>query len=127
MPIPMTIARFNRGWTNRMTRSFAGRVPWFAIVEHVGRRSGKVYRTPVNAFRTPDGFVIALTYGRDVDWLKNVLTAGGAMLEHRGKRIDVGDPRVTGPAEAGRWVPMPIRLILRLLKVDEHLLVREQR
>jgi hypothetical protein len=46
MPISKRVARFNLHVTNRVTRRFAGRMPGFAIVTHVGRRSGRVYRTP---------------------------------------------------------------------------------
>jgi deazaflavin-dependent oxidoreductase (nitroreductase family) len=127
MPIPMAVARFNRVGTNRVTRTFAGWAPMFGILEHVGRRSGQMYRTPINLFTTPDGFAIALTYGRDVDWLKNLLAAGGATIQHRGKRMTVSDPRLTGPDEAIRWIPAPIRLVLRLLKVNEFVLVRAGR
>jgi deazaflavin-dependent oxidoreductase (nitroreductase family) len=126
MPLPKAVGRFNRIVTNRITGLLAGRVPLFAIVEHTGRKSGAHYRTPVNAFRTQDGFVIALTYGRDVDWLRNVLAAGGATLEHRGKRIVATDPHLTSADEVHRWVPVPIRLILRLLHVDDFLLIKTE-
>jgi hypothetical protein len=59
---PKSVARFNRAVTNRVTRLFAGQVPGFGIIIHRGRRSGRVYRTPINLFRIPDGFLIALTY-----------------------------------------------------------------
>src|SRR5215467_3082279 len=74
---PKSVARFNRAVTNRITRRFAGRVWGFGIVIHRGRRSGRLYRTPINLFRTADGFLIALTYGRDSEWVQNVLAAGG--------------------------------------------------
>jgi hypothetical protein len=35
------------------------RVPGFGIVTHVGRKSLKVYPTPVNVFRAPGGFIVA--------------------------------------------------------------------
>src|SRR5258708_9874623 len=43
-----------------MLGRFAARLPGFGIVTHVGRKSGRIYRTPVNVFREPDGFLIAL-------------------------------------------------------------------
>src|SRR3984885_5590155 len=80
------VAAFNLAVTNRITSRFAARLPGFGIVAHVGRKSGKVYRTPVNAFRAPEGFLIALTYGRESEWVKNVMAAGGCQLETRGVR-----------------------------------------
>ena len=51
MPLPSGLARFNARVTNRVTGPFAGRLPGFAVVRHVGRRSGNAYETPVNLFR----------------------------------------------------------------------------
>jgi deazaflavin-dependent oxidoreductase (nitroreductase family) len=48
----------------------------FGILTHVGRRSGKVYRTPVNVFRAQNGFIVALTYSSQSEWVKNVLASG---------------------------------------------------
>ena len=56
------LAKGNIAFTNRITSLFAGWMPGFGILIHVGRKSGKVCRTPVSVFRVPNGFVIALTY-----------------------------------------------------------------
>jgi hypothetical protein len=63
MPISKRVARFNTRVTNRVTRHIASWMPGFAIVCHVGRRSGRLYRTPVNVFRDGDRYLFALTYG----------------------------------------------------------------
>lgn len=124
MPLPDGLARFNRVATNRITRLVAGRVPGFGIVIHEGRRSGRKYRTPVNVFRRQGGFEIALTYGPDSDWVKNVVTAGGAEVKYRGQIHRLTNPHmVQNPRVAS--VPRPVRLILRLLKVDTFLLLDE--
>ena len=78
------VAAFNLAVTNRITSRFAAQLPGFGIFTHVGRKSGKVYRTPVNVFRAPEGFLIALTYGRDSEWVKNVSAAEGASLRLAG-------------------------------------------
>jgi hypothetical protein len=46
----------------------------------------------VNVFRAGDGYVIALTYGPETDWVKNVLAAGGCELRTRGQTIPLGAP-----------------------------------
>jgi deazaflavin-dependent oxidoreductase (nitroreductase family) len=73
----------------------------FGVVVHQGRRSGRLYQTPVNVFATEDGYVLALTYGPDTDWVKNVLVAGGCELRTRGRAIRLASPRLfpamTGP------------------------------
>ena len=84
MVFPKKVAELNRVGLNRLTRHIADRLPGFGIVLHRGRRSGREFRTPLNVFRTDDGFVIALTYGPEADWVKNVLAAGGCDLLTRG-------------------------------------------
>ena len=111
MVIPRSIARFNRVVTNRISSLVAGWLPGFGIVEHAGRRSGRVYRTPVNVFRTWDGYVIALTYGPDTDWVKNVLSAGGCSLQVRGQESRLTAPRIAHDAER-RAAPLVVRQIL---------------
>lgn len=124
MPIPRAVARFNRVVTNPIQRLWAGRLPGFAIVEHTGRRSGATHRTPVNAFLTSDGFAIALTYGAESDWVRNVLVAGGGHVEHRGRRIRVEAPRVERGPKALGLLPPAARVAQRLLDVDQVLTLR---
>ena len=121
MPLPRALARFNRRVTNPITRRFAGRLPGFAIVVHHGRTTGREYRTPVNAFARPGGgYVLALTYGPDAQWVRNVLAEGGCTLEVRGRRVELGEPRIVGDP-ARRALPGPVRAILGLLDVDRFL------
>ncbi len=118
MPLPRTLGRFNRRVTNHVTRTFAGRLPGFAIVVHRGRTTGRQYRTPVNAFRRSGaGYVIALTYGQDAEWARNVLAQGGCILATRGRRVELRNPRVVHDP-ARRLVAPPVRAILRLINVD---------
>ena len=42
------VAAFNLAVTSRITSRFAARLPGFGILTPVGRKSGRVYRTPVN-------------------------------------------------------------------------------
>lgn len=118
MPLPDWLGRFNRSVTNRVTAPFARRLPGFAVVSHTGRRSGRRYRTPVNLFRRGDSYVIALTYGRDRDWVKNVMAAGGCEAEIRGKTVRLRSPGIMTDPRATR-VPRSIRPILRGLGVTE--------
>jgi deazaflavin-dependent oxidoreductase (nitroreductase family) len=114
------LAKINIVFTNRITSLFAGWLPGFGILRHVGRKSGKVYRTPVNVFRAPGGFIIALTYSSQSEWVKNVLAAGGCELKTRGRNYQVSAPTVVRDP-ALRQFPIPVRLILRLVGADEYM------
>ena len=94
MPVPRVIARLNRARLNRLVRPVAPYLPTLGVVVHRGRKSGREYRTPVNVFKYEGGYVVALTYGLDTEWVKNVLATGGAVLETRGARFSVSEPRL---------------------------------
>lgn len=112
------VAAFNRLFLNRITSLFAAQLPGFGILTHVGRRSGRVYRTPVNVFREPEGFLIALTYGRDSEWVRNVLAAGGCQLETRGVRYQLSAPTIVyDPAR--RRFPLVVRMILGVIGAND--------
>ena len=120
MVFPRAFARINRRATNRLAVLVAGRVPGFGIIGHSGRKSGRRYRTPVTVFREDDGFTIALTYGTESDWVKNVIAAGGCELEYRGDVIELRDPRFGHDPEA-RWAPLGVRQGLRLIDAPYYL------
>jgi deazaflavin-dependent oxidoreductase (nitroreductase family) len=122
MPLPRRLAGFNRVVTNRVLGPFARHLPGFAVVSHVGRRSGRAYRTPVNLYRRGDGYVIALMYGADSQWVRNVLAAGAVEIETRGRRVRLV-PREVVRDSARSWVPSTVRGPLRLLRVDEFMLL----
>lgn len=118
--VPRRVARFNRVVTNRVVRPIAGRTPGLGIVRHRGRRSGRTYRTPVNAYARGDGYVIALVYGADSDWVRNVTAGGGCELQVRGRRLRLTGPRIVHD-ETRRDVPWVVRPALWLLGVDDFL------
>ena len=123
MPISLRVARFNKHVTNHLTGPFAGRLPGFAIVTHVGRRSGKAYQTPVNVFRDGNRYVFALTYGPGAEWVRNLVAAGGCEIRTRGRMVRLVEPeRFTDPTRGP--VPIPARWILGLIDVDEFLALR---
>jgi len=64
----------------------------FAILGHVGRKSGKLYKIPIIAEPFQNGFVIALTYGRKVDWYDNVAAKGGCSLRWKNRDYQLVHP-----------------------------------
>jgi deazaflavin-dependent oxidoreductase (nitroreductase family) len=126
VPLPKRLARFNRRVTNPVLRHVASWAPGFAVVHHVGRRSGRTYRTPVNVFRRDGRYVFALTYGKDSDWVRNVLAAGGCEIETRRRIVTLSDPELFHDEER-RAVPAPPRWILALAGVDDFLSLTRSR
>ncbi|HLH58349.1 MAG TPA: nitroreductase family deazaflavin-dependent oxidoreductase [Streptosporangiaceae bacterium] len=123
MTLPKRLARLNRAGLNRLTRRIAPRLPGLGVVVHRGRRSGRVYRTPVNVFAQPDGYVFALTYGPDADWVRNVLAAGGCELLTHGRRVRLTEPRVFRD-ETRAAIRAPERYVLPLLRVSDFLAMK---
>jgi deazaflavin-dependent oxidoreductase (nitroreductase family) len=94
MPIPKVVARWNKVGLNRVTKRIAPWAPGFGLVIHSGRRSGRRYETPVNVFPAEEGYVFALTYGADTDWVMNVMAVGGCDLITRGHTVHLVSPRM---------------------------------
>jgi deazaflavin-dependent oxidoreductase (nitroreductase family) len=113
MHIPRFMRHVNRVVTNPLMGTFAWLVPPFAVIHHVGRRSGRGYRTPVVAFRSRGGFVVPMTYGRDVDWGRNLLAAGGGEIEQMGSRTRTRNPRIVAFPDVEADVPFVMRPVLR--------------
>jgi deazaflavin-dependent oxidoreductase (nitroreductase family) len=124
--VPILLVRFRKRWvaafnlavTNRITSRFAAQLPGFGILSHVGRKSGRVYRTPVNVFRVPDGFLIALTYGRESEWVRNVLAANGCQLETCRERYLLSAPTIVHDP-ARRRFPLLVRTILGIIGAND--------
>ena len=127
MQLPQWFARFNRHVTNRFWRLCAGWIPAHGILEHVGRRSGKPYRTPLMVFNADvDGqqaVAILLTYGPDRDWLKNLKATRSARMRRYGKTIGVTDPRVVTRAEAAQHVSTGWRPIIARVPFEQAVLL----
>jgi deazaflavin-dependent oxidoreductase (nitroreductase family) len=129
-PVPLPRTRFILPFTthilNRFTRLFVHRLPGFAIISHRGRKSGAIHRTPMNVFRDGDDYLFALTYGSGVQWVKNVMAAGEADLRSGDKTIHLTDPELFVDPKR-RLMPLPVRVILGVMRVSEFLRMRQSR
>jgi deazaflavin-dependent oxidoreductase (nitroreductase family) len=123
MHFPQFMRRVNRVFTNPVMGTFAWLVPPLAVVQHVGRKSGRRYRSPVVAFRSQEGFVIPMTYGRDVDWARNMLKARGCELERMGRRFSLQNPRVVGIERAAQHLPAAVRPAFKLANLPGYVLL----
>jgi deazaflavin-dependent oxidoreductase (nitroreductase family) len=113
---------------NRVTSAVArsGHGP-FSLVEHVGRKSGKIYQTPIIVARITDGFIAELTYGENVNWYRNIEAAGGCELIVAGARHHVVAIERCSPDVGRTAFGVPARQILSLLHRNEFRLLRTAR
>jgi hypothetical protein len=106
------------GWGRRLVRAFAKHIfnpfmlwvaarrhTYYAVLHHVGRRSGRVYVTPVVAKLTSNGVLIPLPYGAGTDWCRNVLAASGCTLTLDGQDYALTSPAVIPASEAEPLLP----------------------
>jgi deazaflavin-dependent oxidoreductase (nitroreductase family) len=123
MTLPLAMGRFNKRVTNRVMVHLVG---WwtFAEVEHVGRRSGRTYRTPVNAFRDGGRVTIGLAYGPGVDWVRNIRAAGGCRLRLGQEVLTLGPPVDLAPSVAKQRLPRFARPLVDLFGVEDFVEMR---
>ena len=120
MPAPRWLARVNLHVTNRILGPVARYFPGMGVIVHAGRKTHRLYRTPVLVFRRGSDFIIALTYGKESQWVQNVVAQGGCELTNLGRTIHLTHPRILHD-EQRRMMPAAIRPILNLLNVSDFL------
>jgi deazaflavin-dependent oxidoreductase (nitroreductase family) len=88
---------------NRLVLPLAGTrlLPLYGVLEHRGRRSGKIFRTPVVARPTDDGFLVPMPWGERTDWYRNVRAAGGCVMRWNSRVYPLVQPEVIDVAAAG--------------------------
>jgi deazaflavin-dependent oxidoreductase (nitroreductase family) len=99
MKLSRRVARFNKAINNRVQGLYAWILPPWAVILHRGRRSGRPYRTPVLAFRRDRTLIVALLYGEESDWLRN-LKSGGGRFVRMGRTYELSAPRVVDTSAA---------------------------
>lgn len=117
MPMPLWFGHVNKRIFNKMELR-KGKRP---VLAHVGRSSGKTYRTPLDAHPIAGGYMFILVYGSGSDWVQNILASGTAILEIDGKHLDLAAPRVVGPDAALAALRKGTRLPPKFMNVTEFL------
>lgn len=104
---------FNRRILNPVTLTFAGRrrSP-YAMLRHVGRKTGQARSTPIFAVTAGDCFYIPLPYGREVDWCQNILAKGTCTVVYQGEAIHASEPALIAVDEAREHFAPLIRWLL---------------
>ena len=105
---------------NRLMAPLAGGLPGLGLLTHVGRTTGRTYQTPLLVIRQDDGYVIGLWYGAGVQWVKNVVAAGGCTMRVRRRDVRLAQPVMF--IDPG-WTPLPrpLRLAARIVRMTTFL------
>jgi deazaflavin-dependent oxidoreductase (nitroreductase family) len=113
---------FNKYIFNQFTLRFAetGKSP-FSILRHVGRYSGRIYQTPVLASYVSKTVIIPLSYGENVDWLRNILTQGGCEIRWRNNWMHAINPMIIDSETAFTILPEKRRNIFERFKLEKFL------
>ena len=112
----------NKVATNKIMIHICGKgFGHFAILTHVGRKSGKTYRIPIIAEPVQNGFVIALTYGKKVDWYENVAAHGGAALRWKNHDYALIHPEFIDRELGVQAFPAVLRNVLRKIGIEYYL------
>ena len=98
----------------------ARRLPPLAIIHHRGRRTGRAYDTPVQVYRTKNGYLVGLAYDRDAQWACNLLASGQGQMTRTGQRYTISQPRRRGP-DARQDHPAGVGPMMQLLGIDDFL------
>ena len=118
---------FNKHVTNKLMIHIAGRkFGHFAILSHTGRNSGTLYRIPIVAESIEGGFVVALTYGKQVDWYKNVKAKGGCSIYWKKKDYDLTNPEFIDREIALATFPALFRSLLKVAGIEYFLKLEVQ-
>ena len=111
---------FNKRYLNPWILRFAGRGPLpQGVINHVGRKSGRAYATPIAAIAIPNGFIIGLPYGANVDWCRNILAAGSCTMQWHGTTYNLVKPQLVEAATIAPSLSPIHQLALRILKVEQ--------
>jgi deazaflavin-dependent oxidoreductase (nitroreductase family) len=101
-----------------------GVIPIWTVVRHRGRKSGKLYSTPLAIRPTADGFVLPLPWGEGTDWCRNVRAAGGGIVRWDGADIEVDSPEIIDTADALPNFDAYMRPMVKLVGIKKFLRVR---
>lgn len=120
------VIRFVARFVNPLTLVVAGRrwMPIVGILRHRGRRSGRVYATPLGMRRLGGLFFMPLTFSDKAAWYQNVTAAGNCSVTYLGRTHTLVEPRVVGYATAAPAFPRYELWQFRLIGIDEYLVMR---
>ena len=119
-PVQKAVRRMNRAvWNPQALRDAGSPGASASIIRHRGRTSGKAFETPVVAYVVDGAILVALPYGTNTDWYKNLRAAGGGEVVHEGVAYAVDAPEVVSLDEVRGTIPAGQQRTFRVFKVDQ--------
>jgi deazaflavin-dependent oxidoreductase (nitroreductase family) len=119
------IVTINKYIINPLFRHLAGKTnTWFALVYHVGRKSGKTYQTPIIVRQVDEGFIVALTYGPTASWYQNVLAAKKCKIFWHRKKYAIQAVEMVTQEQGLQAFPPLLRNILKLRAVKDFIVLK---
>jgi len=113
-------------WLNPLVLRIAGGrwVPMFSLVHHRGRKSGRLYATPVTAFPRGGFFWFGLAFGESSGWARKVIAAGDADLRYRGSDYHLVEAAVVEINDVKAELPPVVRYGSRLAGMHKTIRMR---
>ena len=102
-------------------------MPVVGVLRHRGRKSGRIYATPLGMRPQGDTFVMPLTFSESAAWYRNLSAAGGCEVTYMGRRHQLVEPRVVDYAAAAPAFPRYERLQFRLIGINEYLVMSQSK
>lgn len=120
------VIRLLARYINPLTLVIAGRrwMPIVGVLRHRGRRTGRVFLTPLGMRPMGESFVFPLTFGDDAAWYKNISASGWCTVVYRGREVNLVAPEVVDYSVAAPGFPRYERLQFRLLGINRYLRMR---
>jgi deazaflavin-dependent oxidoreductase (nitroreductase family) len=122
------IRQFNKRIFNRFSLLLSGYrySPFYwSIIQHVGRKTGNLYATPIVAVVESGSIFIPLPYGKDVDWIQNILSKGSCKIKNGGEWYLGTKPQIINAEEALIHFPTLLQIALRMNKVENYLMMEQ--
>jgi deazaflavin-dependent oxidoreductase (nitroreductase family) len=125
-PRARRVVRFLARLINPLTLLIAGRrwMPIVGVLRHRGRKSGRIYATPLGMRPLGDSFVMPRTFSENAAWFLNVKAAGWCVVTYKGRDYTLIDPQVIDYAAAAPAFPGYELLQFRLVGITEYLRMR---
>lgn len=111
---------------NKVVLPLAGTrwMPLYGVLEHRGRRSGKLFRTPVVVRPAPDGLIVPMPWGETTDWYRNVTAAGGCRIRWKERVYVLTAPEVLDTSASGAAFNSSMRSTMRRFGIQRVLHLR---